>query len=270
MGPSTQPHRRSVIAVVVALVLLAAGFLVAAGVSGPLGAGVTELWPSRPAELDRGRDVALAWCARALLALSIAWIVIGMLSARTRLVRRPGAAAARASWVSATRPWRASESMLGMLPADRVLLVSVPIALLLATRAVQSSVFSWTQLAVVFAAWAAFLAVVLLLARRRSVWPVIAAVGGVVVLRCTVALVPLSLSGPAGSWSALWTDPVQRSAYLTLSVALFFWMFVAAGWVLSLQWGRGRAWGIVLAGIGAALAVAAAVIAVLFGIPAPV
>ncbi|HWK78026.1 hypothetical protein [Microbacterium sp.] len=208
------------------------------------------------------RDLAMAWTSRVLLALTIAWIVIGMLAARTRLVRRPGAAAARASWVSATRPWRAEESTLGMLRADRVLLVAVPAALLVATRAVQTSLLSWTHLAVVLGAWAVFLTVVLLASRRRSPWPVIAVVGGVIMLRCALTLAVLSLSGPGGYWFAFWTEPLRRSIYITLAVALFVWMFAAAGWVLAGQWGRRRAWGIVLSGIGAGLAVPATVIAV--------
>ena len=81
-------------------------------------------------------------------------------------------------------------------------------------------------------------------------------------LRCALTLAVLSLSGPGGYWFAFWTEPLQRSIYITLAVALFVWMFAAAGWVLAGQWGRRRAWGIVLSGIGAGLAVPATVIAV--------
>ena len=72
------------------------------------------------------RDLAMAWIARVLLLLAVAWVVIGMIAARTRLIRRPGAAAARASWLASTRPWRARESTLGMLPLDRWLMIGVP------------------------------------------------------------------------------------------------------------------------------------------------
>ena len=103
---------------------------------------------SRPGDgVDRPRP---ARCSRS------AWLVIGMVAARTRLVRRPGAAAARASWLASTRPWRARESTLGMLPLDRWLLLVVPGALLVATRAVQTSFLSWTHLAVVLGAWLVF------------------------------------------------------------------------------------------------------------------
>lgn len=256
MGATTQSRRRGLIAVVVVLALLAAGFGLSMVMGDALGIR------SAPGVEHADRDLAMTWCARVLLALTIAWIVIGMLSARTRLVRRPGAAAARASWVSATRPWRAVESMLGMLPIDRVLLVAVPAALLVATRAVQTSLLSWTHLAVVLGGWAVFLTVLLLVARRRSAWPAIAVVGGVIVLRCTVALAALSLSGPGGYWSMLETDSPARAVYIALSLALFVWLLIAVGWTLSLRWGCGWAWGIVLAAMAAGLVVPAVAIAV--------
>lgn len=199
------------------------------------------------------RDLTMAWLARILLALAAAWVVIGMLAARTRLVRRPGAAAARASWIASTRPWRARESTLGMLDLDRWLLLVVPAGLLVATRAVQTSFLSWTHLVVVFGAWAVFAVVVRLFVGRRSPWPVIAAVGGVVVLRCIVTLFALSFTGPGGYWFAFWTEPVFRTAYIAVAFALFVWVFVAAGWALSVQVGARRATGYVLAAVGAAL-----------------
>lgn len=206
------------------------------------------------------RDLAMAWMARVLLFLAVAWVVIGMLAARTRLVRRPGAAAARASWVASTRPWRARESTLGMLDLDRWLLLIIPAALLVATRAVQTSFLSWTHLVVVLGAWAVFALVVRLLVGRRSPWPVIAAVGGVVVLRCIVTLFALSFSGPGGYWFAFWTEPDLRTVYIGIAFALFVWVFVAAGWAMSAQVGARRATGYVLAAIGAALAIPAAII----------
>ena len=206
------------------------------------------------------RDLAMAWLARILLVLAVTWVVIGMLSARTRLVRRPGAAAARAAWLAATRPWRARESTLGMLPLDRWLLIIVPGGLLVATRAVQTSFLSWTHLAVVFGAWLVFLLVVRAFVRERSPWPVIAAVGGVLVLRSILTLFALSFTGPGGYWFIFWTDPLRRSIYITIAFALFVWLFVAAGGALSSQFGARRATGIVLAGIGAGLAIPAVVV----------
>lgn len=197
----------------------------------------------------------MTWLARILLVLALAWIIIGVLSARTSLVRRPGAAAARASWLASVMPWRARESTLGMLPLDRLLMVLIPGALLVATRAVETS-FAPLPLAVTIAAWAVFVAVIMLLLRRRSPWPVIAAVGGVVVLRCVVTLVPLSFGGPGG----VFAEPVARIAHTAVALVLLVWLFVAAGWALASSIGGRRATGVVLAAAGAALAVPAVVI----------
>jgi hypothetical protein len=147
-----------------------------------------------------------------------------------------------------------------MLDLDRWLLLVIPAALLVATRAVQTSVLSWTHLAVVLGAWLVFAVVVRVCVGRRSPWPVIAAVGGVVVLRCIVALIALSFTGPGGFWLAFWTDPVLRSVYIAVSFALFVWAFVAGGWALAAQVGARRGTGFVLAGAGAGLAVPALVI----------
>ncbi|HKP08641.1 MAG TPA: hypothetical protein VJU58_15420 [Microbacterium sp.] len=206
------------------------------------------------------RDEAMAWIARVLLVLALAWVVIGMLAARTRLVARPGAAAARATWIASTRPWRARESTLGMLELDRWLLLIVPAGLLIATRAVQTSFLSWTHVAVIVGAWVVFALVLRLFVWERSPWPVIAAVGGVVMLRCIVTLFALSFTGPGGYWFAFWTDPLLRTAYITVAFALFVWVFVAAGWALSAQVGARRATGYVLAAVGAGLLVPAIVV----------
>lgn len=211
--------------------------------------------------VDRSeRDPAMAWAARVLLVLALAWVVIGVLSSRTRLVAKPGAAAASATWVASIRPWRARETTLGLYDLDRWLLLVIPVALLVGTRAVQTSFLSWTHLAVVLGAWTVFALVLRLCVGRRSPWPVIAAVGGVVVLRCIVTLVALSFTGPGGYWFAFWTDPVLRTAYIALAFALFVWVFVAAGWALAGQVGPRRAVGFVLAAVGAGLLVPSAVV----------
>lgn len=203
------------------------------------------------------RDEPMAWVTRVLLVLALAWVVIGMLAARTRLVAKPGAAAARATWIASTRPWRARESTLGMLELDRWLLLIVPAGLLVATRAVQTSFLSWTHLAVIVGAWVVFALVLRLFVWERSPWPVIAAVGGVVVLRCIVTLFALSFTGPGGYWFAFWTDPLLRTVYISIAFALFVWVFVAAGWALSAQVRARRATGYVLAAVGAGLLVPA-------------
>ena len=148
-----------------------------------------------------------------------------------------------------------------MLPLDRWLLLAVPGMLLLATRAVQTSFLAPAQLALTLGAWLVFALVVRILLGRRSPWPVITAVGGVMVLRCIVTLVALSFSGPGGYWFAFWTDPVRRTVYIAIAFALFVWVFVAAGWALAAQLGARRATGAVVAAIGAGLAVPSAIVA---------
>lgn len=222
-------------------------------------------WNLEAAELGMeraDRDLTMAVIARVLLVLTLAWLVIGMFSARTRLVRRPGAAAARATWIASTRPWRAQESTLGLDALDRALIVLVPGALLVGTRAVQTSFLAPVQLAVTLGAWVVFVAVLLALVRGRAAWAVLSAVGGVIVLRAVLLLGALSFTGPGGSWFGFWTDPVRRTVYISLAFAAFLWTFVAAGWALVARLGARRATGVVLAAVGAGLAVPAAIVAV--------
>lgn len=228
-----------------------------------VGIGLADPWVTQPAQESGGpvdRDALMAWLARVLLVLAIAWVVIGMLAARTPLIRRPGAAAARATWLASTRPWRARESTLGMLRADRVLLFSVPVALLVATGAVSTSFMSWLQLAVFLVAWAIFAVVLRVVVASRSPYPVVAAVGGVVMLWCILQLCVLA-SAPGASGSDLLTS-AARVTYTTLSFALFVWVFVAAGWTLATQIGVRRGIGAVLAAVGAALALPSLVVGV--------
>ncbi|GAA3764187.1 hypothetical protein GCM10022240_15640 [Microbacterium kribbense] len=253
-------ERRGIIAVGLSVLLLALGV----GASMLLAQAInTHALPSpaQPGEpVITAADMQLAWLARVLLVLSVAWVLIGILSARTSLVRRPGAAAARATWLAATRPWRARESTLGMLTLDRWLLFLVPVALLIATRAVQSSFVGWIRLLAVIGAWTVFALALRIVVRRRSPWPVMAAVGGVIVLRCVLTLIALSPAGPGGYWYAFWELRVARGAYLTVAFAVFCWLFLCAAWSLFAQLGPRRAVGATLCAIGAGIAVPAAYI----------
>ena len=187
------------------------------------------------AELGIGRserDPAMAWLARGLLALALGWLVAGAVLAFRRRGQAPRSAAA-AHWVAATRPWRAAEVGPGMPRAQRALLVAVPGALLLATRAVQTSFLAPVHLLVVLGAWLVLLGVGWALLRGRVPWGVVAAAGGVLVARCALALLAMSSTGPGGYWYAFWTEPGRRTVYVTVAVALFLWLLVAAGWALS-------------------------------------
>lgn len=271
MGRAT---RRGILAVVTVLVLLfvGAGVGVVAGEALGMRTEASEHLAAHGGHIDPAAwtltdvqradsDLAMSWVARVLLVLALAWLLIGMLAARTRLVRRPGAAAARSTWLASSRPWRARESTLGFLPLDRVLLVAVPATLLIATRGVQTSFLSWTHLAVVLGAWFVFAVVARVLVGGRSPYPLIAAVGGVVVLRCVVTLAAVSFAGPGGYWFAFWTNPVLRVVYISVAFALFVWVYIAAAWALAKQIGPRRATGVVLAAIGAGLAVPATIVA---------
>jgi len=198
-------------------------------------------------------DAAHTWPARILLVLTVAWIVIGMISARTSLVGRPGASAARATWIATFRPWRARESTLGMLELDRTLMLVIPIGVLAVTRFLQSSGQSVAQLVVTLGGWLVFAVVAELWMQKRSPWALIATVGGIIVMRCAFTLLPLSFGFP-------YTTAVTR-VYMTISTAGFLWTFVAAAWSLFPRFGVRRAIGIVLAAAGAGLAVTCAVVA---------
>lgn len=214
------------------------------------------------AELGIGRserDPAMAWLARGLLALAVGWLVAGAVVAFRRRGGAPRSAAS-ASWVAATRPWRAADVGPGMPRPQRVLLVAVPGVLLLATRGVQTSFLAPVHLLVVLGAWLVLVGVVAALLHGRVPWGVAAAAGGVLVARCALALLAMSSTGPGGYWYAFWTQPGRRTAYVTVAVALFLWLLVATAWALTVTVGRRRAAGAVLAGVGAGLAVPAAVI----------
>ena len=84
----------------------------------------------------------------------------------------------------------------GMPRAQRALLVAVPGALLLATRAVQTSFLAPVHLLVVLGAWLVLVGVGWALLRGRVPWGVVAAAGGVLVARCALALLAMSSTGP--------------------------------------------------------------------------
>ena len=106
-------------------------------------------------------------------------------------------------------------------------------------------------------------AAIALALRRRSPWAVIAAVGGAVLLRTLLLLAVLAVRGPGHYWFEFWTDPLARTAYITVAFALFLWVLVAAGWSLGIQIGARRATGVVLAAAGLVLAVLGGFLAVI-------
>ncbi len=183
-------------------------------------------------------DPAMAWLARLLLVLVVGWLAVGALG-RGRF----SAPAARALWVAGTRPWRAAEVARELGRLDRILLVGVPVAALAASRLVQTWFLAPAHLAVVAVGWLALGLVLALALRRRDPWPVLAAVGGAVLLRVTLLTAVLAPRGPGGYWFGFWTDPAARTAYVVVSFALFGWVLVATAWSLRPELGRaGGAW----------------------------
>lgn len=236
-------------------VALVAGLFIAGTLAAPL---ISTVFLVRPAAA--GDAPGLVWGARALMALALAWLVIGMFAAQTSLVRRPGAAGARATWLSSSRPWRARESSLGLLPLDRALMFAIPAALLVGTRILQAELTSWGELLAVLAGWVVFAVVVRLLVGGRSPWPVIAAVGGGVVLHSILSLAEISFAGPDGWWSVVVSSPVLRAIASGVAFAATAWIFVAGAWALHGTFGARRAVGFILAGLGAGVAVMVAVL----------
>ncbi len=231
------------------------------------------------------RDLPMAWAARILLALLVLWVAYGVAAeiAARRAARRassatgpaatgpaasgpaasgaaatgvagwPGARAALALQVAATRPWRAAEVTAGLGALDRVLLVAVPAVLLAASRGIQTWFLAPAHLVVTLGSWLVFALVVLLLGRRAA-WPVLAAIGGAATIRVALLLAVLTPTGPGGYWYGFWTDPTARSIYVTLAFAAFGWVVVAAAWALAGAIGARRATGVVLVAAGAVLA----------------
>ena len=182
---------------------------------------------------------AMAWLARLLLAVSLGWLGAGAVLAWRRRPTAPSSAAA-ASWVAATRPWRAARDRTADDVGERALLVAVPGVLLLATRGVQTSFLAPVHLLVVLGAWLVLLGVGWALLRGRVPWGCRRGRGGVLVARCALALFAMSSTGPGGYWFAFWTEPDKRTAYVTVAVALFLWLLVAAAWALWVSRGRRR------------------------------
>jgi len=209
--------------------------------------------------IDRAvRDEPMAWAARGLLVLVLAWLLLGALGGIPRVGAIPGARAARAMWLAGTRPWRAVDAVAGFGRADRVLLVAVPAVALAASRGVLTWFLAPAHALVMLAAWLVFALVVLSVGGRRGGWAVLAALGGAALLRVALLVAVLAPTGPGGYWFGFWTDPVRRSLYVPVALALLLWALVAAGWALAVARGARRATGAVLLGAGGVLALGGA------------
>jgi glycosyl hydrolase family 67 len=200
--------------------------------------GDVDLPPYRFPAADIGlahadRDLAMAWLSRVLLAILAAALALGT-GAGQRLLRRlfrcrraPGAAALRALWLGTTRPWRVGD--LGPPPTtlDRVLVWALPVAAVVLSRAAYGWFASPVHLLVTVGGWAAFAGVLRILARGHR-YQLAAALGGAALVRTLLLLAALAERGPGRYWYAFWTQPVERSVYITVAFAAFGWVPVAA------------------------------------------
>ncbi|BCB77085.1 hypothetical protein GCM10022251_58180 [Phytohabitans flavus] len=200
------------------------------------------------------RDQAMAWLARALLALLVAAVLVG---AFWRGRQRPGIAALRALWVGMTRPWR-----VGGLPpppstVDRVLVWALPAFALVLSRAAFSWFASPAHLTLTLGSWLLFALALRLLLGGADPYALWAALGGAATLRTLILLVGTASRGPGRYWFNFWTDPPLRGVYVTVAFAAFLWVFVAAYHALRAGYGLGgrRATGRVLVAGGAPVAV---------------
>lgn len=247
--------RAAIIAISIVVLAVVLSFVLGELVATNLGA---QLNPERIR-----RDEAMAWFARALLALALLWIVIGIIATRTSLVRRPGAAAARATWLASTRPWRTRESMLGLLPLDRTLLVVVPAGLFVCSGIVLTSFMTPAPTLLLLLAYGLFAMTMVLVMRPWSGWPAITTIGGIIMCLCVVVLAGASVSGPLAFWIAIWTNVAVRIVVVTLVLGLIAWMVVAVGGAINAQVGTSAATANTLIATGVAVAVPATIAALI-------
>jgi hypothetical protein len=216
------------------------------------------------------RDLPMAWLARALLALLLAALAAGALrtgAVRTGALRVGGlrAGGLRALWIGATRPWRLAGLDVTPTRADRVVVLAVPAAALVASRLV----FTWfaapAHLVATLGAWLLFAVTARLLLGRRDPFHLWAAIGGVALLRTVLLLGVLAVRGPGHYWLEFWTAPTARSGYICVAFAAFGWLFVATGLVLRDRHGlrRRRVAGTLLLTAGVPLALLGGLVAAL-------
>ncbi len=205
------------------------------------------------------RDETMAWLARGLLLAVVALLVWG--SGVRPLPRPPGAV--RALWTAATRPWRLGGLDVRPSRADRVLVWAVPAVAVVLSRAILTSFAAPAHLVPVLGAWMLFTVTLRLLV--ADPYLLLAAIGGLALLRTVLLAVALASRGPGGYWFAFWTEPATRFGYVTVAFAGFLALFVVVHAVLRTGYAmRGRqAAGRVLLAAGVPLAVLGGLVAVL-------
>lgn len=206
------------------------------------------------------RDPTMAWLARILLGLMLAALGAGLV-ARWRAL--PGITALHGLWIGATRPWRAGALEPPAHRLDRIVVWLVPAVVLAASRGIYTWFDAPAHLVVSLGGWLLFALVLRLLVWRADPYRLWAAVGGAALLRTAILLVALAGRGPGRYWYLFWTSPGHRTLYVTIAFAAFCWVFVVAAMALrdAYRLPRRTAAGIVLATLGAVLALLSGVVA---------
>jgi hypothetical protein len=207
------------------------------------------------------REEAMAWLARVLLVAVLAALAWGSGWIRP-LPRAP--TALRALWTAVTRPWRLARLDLEPTTADRVLVWAVPAAAVVLSRAIFTAFAAPAHLIPVLGAWLLF-GVTLRLLVRRDPFLLLAAIGGVALLRTVLLLAVLAVRGPGYYWFQFWTEAGWRTVYVTVACAAFLAVFVVAYLVLRTGYGmsRRRSGGRLLVATGVPLAVLGGVVAMI-------
>ncbi|MBB3094060.1 hypothetical protein FHR83_001709 [Actinoplanes campanulatus] len=170
------------------------------------------------------RDPAMAILARVLLGLLLVSILVPW---------RP----VRSLWRAAIMPWKAPSA------PDRTgrwIAILFPAAALLLSREIYTWFAAPAHLLVTLGSWVLFALVARLLVRGRDPYALWTVIGGVALLRTVLLLAVLAVRGPGLYWFQFWTDPVARTAYVTVAFASFAWLFVAVGSVLRSRYGWSR------------------------------
>jgi hypothetical protein len=226
-----------------------------------------------------GRDPAMARLAQLLLAVVLGSLLLGSGPGQRLLGRLgkpglgsggglgdravPGAAALRGLWVGATRPWRLADLPEPAGRTDRVLVVALPAAALVASRLVLTWFAAPAHVLLVLSAWLLFGLAARLAVRGHDSFRLWAGLGGVALLRTVLLLAVLSVRGPGHYWLRFWTAPTGRSVYVTVAFAAFLWLFVVTALVLRgcYALSRRRALGATAAATGVPLALIGGLVA---------
>ncbi len=147
--------------------------------------------------------------------------------------------AARGLWLGATRPWRLNDDRSSR--TSRLLAWLIPAALLLLSRGAFSGWLSWSYLLATLGSMALFVVTARVLIRGRDPFALYAGAGAALLLKTALLSVVVMVRGPGLYWYRFWTDEQYRNVYVTLSFALFLWLFWVTYVVMRSAYGLGRA-----------------------------